>query len=140
MPEREQIADLEEAGPKPGALASGDAGQRRGEDHELVRLDAGQQLGLGVTRGGEQDGRRYAERLRQPREDRGTRLRDASRLELRYRAPRDACQLGELRLRQAKVLALFPDDPAKRTGVRHHANRVSRLTGVGDSLTVNCQG
>jgi hypothetical protein len=110
-PQEEELAELGEALAKPTAVALGHSDHRRRHRDELVGLELDQRCCLGLTdaRRGEQQRRGDTEHRGETREDRGTRLLNATCLELRDRRARNAHTPGDFGLREVQTLARGTD-------------------------------
>jgi hypothetical protein len=117
VPQNEELAELGEALAKPAAVTLGHADHRRGHRDELVglELNQGRCLGLTDTRRGEKQRGRDAEHRGETREDRGTRLLNATCLELRDRRARNAHTPGDFGLSEVQMLSRGTDRERKRS-------------------------
>jgi hypothetical protein len=107
----EQIPKLGEPVMKPLPVALRQADHRRGHGDELVGLQVDERCGLGLpdARRSEEQCRGDPKYRREPREDGGAWLLDATRLELRYRRARNTDTTCELGLSEMQPFARGPD-------------------------------
>jgi hypothetical protein len=116
VPQDEELAELGEALAKPAAVALGHSNHRRGHRDELVGLELDQRRCLGLTdsRRREKQRRRDTKHGGETGEDRGTRLLNATCLELSDRRARNAHTPSDFGLGEVQTLARGTDRERQR--------------------------